>query len=262
MKNIEPHFDLTLDERGVATMTIARSGKLNLLNTTVIENLISGLNRLALDQSVRVLILAGSGESAFIGGADLKEMATLDPASAEQFITRLRNFCETVRQFPVPVLARIQGWCLGGGLEVAAACDMRIASDNAGFAMPEVQMGIPSVIHAALLPRLIGSGRARWFMLTADTINAEQALAWGLLDKVTAVADLDAEIERIVTKMLSCGAQVLRAQKKLLNAWDEMPLSESIDISIKAFGQSFANGEPNRFMSEFLAKRSGKAGST
>src|SRR5438046_7155429 len=115
-----------------------------------------------------------------IGGADIKEMAKLDQASADAFITRLRDLCEAVRQFPAPVIARLPGWCLGGGLEVAAACDFRIAAHDAMFGMPEVKVGIPSVIHAALLPRLIGWGRARWLVMTAENIDAPTALAGGV----------------------------------------------------------------------------------
>ena len=100
-----------------------------------------------------------------IGGADIKEMARLDQKSAEKFITGLRDLCEAVRIFPAPVIACLPGWCLGGGLEVAAACDFRIAAHDAKFAMPEVRVGIPSVIHAALLPRLIGWGRTRWLVM-------------------------------------------------------------------------------------------------
>ena len=97
------------------------------------------------------MILAGQSEKSMIGGADIKEMARLDQKSAEAFITRLRDLCEAVRQFPAPVIARLPGWCLGGGLEVAAACDFRIAAHDAKFGMPEVRVGIPSVIHAALV---------------------------------------------------------------------------------------------------------------
>ncbi len=131
---------------------------------------------------IRVVILAGQSEKSMIGGADIKEMAKLDQKSAEAFITRLRDLCEAVRNFPAPVIARMPGWCLGGGLEVAAACDFRIAAHDAMFGMPEVRVGIPSVIHAALLPRLIGWGRARWLVMTAENIDAPTALGWGLVD--------------------------------------------------------------------------------
>ena len=141
-------------------------------------------NSLRPTATIRVLVLAGQSEKSMIGGADIKEMATLEQKSAEAFITRLRDLCEAVRAFPAPVIARMPGWCLGGGLEVAAACDFRIAAHDARFGMPEVRVGIPSVIHAALLPRLIGWGRARWLVMTAENIDAPTALAWGLVDVV------------------------------------------------------------------------------
>ena len=139
-----------------------------------------------------------------IGGADIKEMATLDQASAEKFITGLRDLCEAVRAFPAPVIARMPGWCLGGGLEFAAACDFRIAAHDAKFGMPEVRVGIPCVIHAALLPRLIGWGRARWLVMTAENIDAPTALGWGLVDVVAPQGGLDAAVEKTVAALLEC----------------------------------------------------------
>src|SRR5205814_2383774 len=145
--------------------------------------------------------------------------AKLDQESAEAFIARLRELCEAVRQFPAPVIARLPGWCLGGGLEVAAACDFRIAAHDAMFGMPEVKVGIPSVIHAALLPRLIGWGRARWLIMTAATIDAPTAHSWGLVDAVAPEGGLDAAVEATVAQILQCGPEAMRAQKALLRQW-------------------------------------------
>jgi enoyl-CoA hydratase/carnithine racemase len=150
------------------------------------------------------LILVGGSEKSLIGGADIREMAKLDQASAEAFITRLRDLCESVRAFPAPVIARMPGWCLGGGLEVAAACDFRIAAHDAKFGMPEVRVGIPSVIHAALLPRLIGWGRARWLVMTAENIDAPTALAWGLVDVVAQPGGLDAAMRCSNARLRRC----------------------------------------------------------
>src|SRR5947209_10593419 len=183
-----------------------------------------------------------------IGGADIKEMAKLDQASAEKFITGLRDLCEAARAFPAPVIARMPGWCLGGGLEFAAACDFRIAAHDARFGMPEVKVGIPSVIHAALLPRLIGMGRARWLVMTAENIDASTALAWGLVDHVAPSGGLDDAVEHTVKALLECGPEALRIQKQLLRQWEELPLKESVNLSIGVFGQSFLSGEPQRMM--------------
>jgi enoyl-CoA hydratase/carnithine racemase len=147
------------------------------------------------------------------------------------------------------------GWCLGGGLEVAAACDFRIAAHDARFGMPEVRVGIPSVIHAALLPRLIGWGRARWLVMTAENIDAATALAWGLVDVVAAEGGLDAAVEKTVKALLECGPQALRSQKALLRQWEELPLTESINLSIGVFGRSFLTDEPKRLMQDFIDRK-------
>ena len=243
------------DPRGVVRLTICNAGSLNILGAAVTDGVREGLEALAADRDIRELVLAGQSEKSMIGGADIKEMATLDRTSAESFITRLRDLCEAVRAFPAPVIARMPGWCLGGGLEVAAACDIRIAALDAKFGMPEVRVGIPSVIHAALLPRLIGWGRTRWLLLTADTIDAPTALAWGLVDAVAPEGQLDAAVEHAVLSLLACGPQALRSQKALLRQWEELPLKESVDLSIGVFGQSYLTDEPKRLMQGFIDRK-------
>jgi enoyl-CoA hydratase len=160
-----------------------------------------------------------------------------------------------VRAFPAPVIARMPGWCLGGGLEFAAACDFRIAAHDAKFGMPEVRVGIPSVIHAALLPRLIGWGRARWLIMTAENIDAPTALAWGLVDVVAPAGGLDGAVEKTVATLLECAPEALRAQKALLRQWEDLPLKESVDLSIGIFGQAFLTGEPQRLMQGFIDRK-------
>jgi len=255
MDMLNSHCGISRDPRGVVTLTICNAGSLNILSSAVTDAVRAGLEQLAADASIRVLVLSGQSGKSLIGGADIKEMATLDQASAEAFITRLANLCEAVRAFPAPVLARMPGWCLGGGLEVAAACDIRIAAHDAKFGMPEVRVGIPSVIHAALLPRLIGWGRTRWLLLTAETIDAPTALAWGLVDAVAPEGGLDAAVEQTVKSLLACGPQALRAQKALLRQWEELPLKESVDVSIGAFGRAFLTDEPKRLMHEFVTRK-------
>jgi enoyl-CoA hydratase len=121
--------------------------------------------------------------------------------------------------------------------------------------MPEVRVGIPSVIHAALLPRLIGWGRARWLVMTAENIDAPTALAWGLVDAVAPEGGLDAAVEHTVKALLECGPEALRAQKDLLRQWEELPLTESVNLSVGAFGRSFLTGEPQRLMQGFLKRK-------
>jgi enoyl-CoA hydratase/carnithine racemase len=255
MSMLNPHCHVDRDPRGVVRLTISNAGSLNILGTPVINAVREGLQTLAKDQDIRVLVLAGQGEKSMIGGADIKEMAKLDQKSAEKFITGLRDLCEAVRAFPAPVIARMPGWCLGGGLEVAAACDFRVAAHDAKFGMPEVRVGIPSVIHAALLPRLIGWGRARWLLMTAENVDATTALAWGLIDVMAPQGGLDAAVERTIAMLLECGPAALRAQKDLLRQWEELPLKESVDLSIGAFGRSFVGGEPQRLMQDFIDRK-------
>ena len=255
MQMLNPHCGVDRDSRGVLRLTICNVGPLNILGSAAIRGVREGLETLAGESGIHVLILAGQSEKSLIGGADIKEMATFDQAAAEKFITGLRDLCEAVRAFPAPVIARMPGWCLGGGLEVAAACDFRIAAHDAKFGMPEVRVGIPSVIHAALLPRLIGSGRARWLVMTAENIDAATALAWGLVDVVAPEGGLDAAVEKTVDALLKCGPQALRAQKDLLRQWEELPLTESVNLSIGLFGRSFLTDEPKRLMQEFIDRR-------
>src|ERR1700709_2821249 len=243
------------DPPGLVRLTICNAGSLNILGSAAINGVREGLEALATDRTIRVLVIAGQSEKSMIGGADIKEMAKLDQASAEKFITGLRDLCEAVRSFPAPVIARMPGWCLGGGLEFAAACDFRIAAHDAKFGMPEVRVGIPSVIHAALLPRLIGWGRARWLVMTAATIDAPTALAWGLVDVVAAEGQLDAAVEETVSMLLECAPEALRAQKALLRQWEELPLKESINLSIGVFGQSYLTGEPQRLRHRFIDRK-------
>ncbi|MFL6792380.1 MAG: enoyl-CoA hydratase, partial [Bradyrhizobium sp.] len=254
MEMLNPHCGIDRDPRGVIRLTICNAGSLNILSSAVTDGVREGLEKLADDSDIRVLVLAGQSEKSMIGGADIKEMAHLNQKSAEAFITRLRDLCEAVRRFPAPVIARLPGWCLGGGLEVAAACDFRIAAHDAKFGMPEVKVGIPSVIHAALLPRLIGWGRARWLIMTAETIDAPTALAWGLVDMVAPQGGLDAAVEHTVKSLLECGPEALRTQKTLLRQWEELPLTESVNLSVGVFGQSFRTGEPQRLMQGFLER--------
>lgn len=248
----------SISERGVGRLQIVQSGPMNLLGTPVIDDLRAALAALQSAEGLRALVLRGDGDRAFVGGADIGEMSRLTQGRAETFITNLHDLCEQVRHFPVPVIARIPGWCLGGGLELAMACDIRIAAEEAKFGMPEVRVGIPSVIHAALMPRLLGGGRANWLLLTGETIDAATALEWGLVNGVLPLAQLDAEIDKATDGFLACGAQVLRKQKALLRSWEQLPLSQALHQSVASFGQAFTTGEPQEYMQAFLDRKAKK----
>ncbi len=249
------HCDVTRDGRGVYTAKIIDAKSLNILSTPVIESLIAALDWLAGQDDARAVILRGSGDRAFIGGADIFEMAKLDSETARTFITNLGALCEAVRRIPVPTIARLPGHCLGGGMEIAAACDIRLASTDAVFAMPEVRVGIPSVIHAVLLPRLIGPGATNWLLLTGESIDAEQALRWGFVEFLSAPGELDDLIEKTVGPIVESGPKAIRIQKALLRAWETDTIEQGITRSIDAFAEAFKTDEPQRYMDSFVNRR-------
>ncbi len=239
----------------VARVTIDNPRKLNILTPAVLRRFSEVINSLEKKPDLRAVVLTGAGEKAFIGGADLDTLGSLDPASAREFIGKIHSACAALRDCPVPVVARINGWCLGAGLELAACCDLRIAADTAAFGMPEVRLGIPSVVEAALLPRLIGAGRARWLVLTGETIAAREALAWGLVEKIVDPKDLNAAVNHTLDEILAGEPEAIRAQKRLCKLWEEAPLAESVRASIDEFARAYESGEPNRRVAAFRAAR-------
>lgn len=249
------YASLTVAPNGVGTLSIQNAGSLNILGTPVINGICEALAHVAHTPGVRVLILRGQGDKAFVAGADIKEMAALTHETASVFISQLRKLCEAVRQLPIPVIARIPGWTLGAGLEFALCCDLRIASSATKLGMPEVKVGIPSVIHAALMPRLIGKSRATWMLLTGEIIDADQGLNWGMLDKVVELEQLDAEVTRIANDLAELGTQVLAQQKRMMREWEDEPLETSIDKSIDEFASAFDTGEPQHYMGKFLKEK-------
>ncbi len=248
-------ISLRFDERGVAEVTIDHAGKLNILDRALMAELVAATERLAAAEGLRAIVLRGAGDKAFIGGADLREMAALDAASAAPFITALHQVCDGLRRLPVPVVARIDGYALGAGLEIAASCDLRIASDRTVFGMPEVRVGIPSVIEAALLPRLIGWGRARRLLLTGETIGAAEAERWGLVERVVPAAALDDAVAETLAQLLAAGPRALALQKALMRDWEEGGVIGAIERGISSFAEAFTTDEPRRMMRAFLDAR-------
>lgn len=249
---------LAVESRGeagrIATVTIDNPAKLNILDPAGIAALKRTLDGLAADEALRVVVLRGAGNRAFIGGADIRAMTALGPESARSFITEFHRACASIRRLPVPAIARIEGYALGAGLEIAASCDLRIAADNAKFGMPEVKVGIPSVIEAALLPRLVGWGRARRLLYTGEIIDAGTAERWGLVERVVAADGLDAGVEEWVAAILAAAPRAIRLQKALIGEWEERRLGEAIERGIDAFAEAYTTPEPAKRMAEFLQK--------
>lgn len=244
-----------LDANGIATLTLRNAKALNIVGTQGILELTAAIDTLRARDDVRVLVLRGDGDRAFIGGADINEMATLTPSTAEAFITRLKNLCEAVRNFPTPVIARLSGYTLGGGLEVAAACDLRISSSTGVYGMPEVAVGIPSVIHAVLLPMLVGQSRATWLLMTGESIDAATALQWGLVQEICDPAQLDGRVAALAARLAGFGTAALAQQKALMRSWQSLPPEAAIEATVAEFGRAFATGEPQRYMEAFKNRK-------
>jgi enoyl-CoA hydratase len=253
-----PSVSVRLDQRPqgtIAHVTIENAAKLNTLDSQLMISFVGQVEGLGAHEDLRAVVLTGAGPKAFIGGANINEMAGLTADSAEGFITLVHRTCESLRDLPVPVIARVNGYALGAGLEVAAACDLRIASSNAMFGMPEVKVGIPSVVEAALLPGLIGWGRTRELLLFGENIDAQTALRWGLVEHVVEPAELDSAVEARLASLLAAGPQAVRLQKKLIRNWEDSTITQGVRAGIEAFKQAWETDEPARMMGAFAKRR-------
>lgn len=242
---------------GIVTITYDRRSKLNALNSDGIDELSRSFNEIIDDTTIRVVILTGAGQRAFVGGADIVELSQLNPETARNFITSLHDLFTIIRNFPVPVIAEINGYALGAGMELAAACDLRIASNTAIFGMPEVKVGVPSVIEAALLPRLVGWGKANYLVLSGENIDAVTAYEWGFLESLASPERLRQESMRIAGAIANSGPSAVRSQKELIRNWEKLSLEDSINLSIDVFSDSYKSDEPKLMMEPFLNRKNG-----
>jgi enoyl-CoA hydratase len=251
--------DISWDRRSsgvVAHVVFDNARRLNVLNPPALLDLTEAFRSLAREDDLRVVVLSGAGGRAFIGGADINHMAAMRKAEdGRAFITLVHKLCQSIRDCPVPVICRLEGYTLGAGLEVAAACDMRIAADDAHFGMPEVKVGIPSVVEAALLPRLIGWGRTSWMLLTAENIGAAKAEAWGLVEEVVPASKIAEAVERCVHSIVEGTPLAVRAQKRLMRRWERLSLDEAVQAGIDAFAQSVSDGEHIAPMTAFVNRK-------
>lgn len=243
----------------IATVTVDNQRRLNCLASPTIVALTQAFTSLGEDESLRAVILTGAGDKAFIGGADLNELGACCADSVRLFITRLHQACLAIRTCPVPVIGRVNGFCLGAGLEVAASCDMRVSSDNAVYGMPEVHMGLPSVIEAALLPGLIGWGKTREILITGETFGAEPALAMGFVQKVVPMAALDHAVDHWLALIGRATPKAVRNQKALMNRWERVSVEEGVYAGIDAISEAYTTGEPQAAIKAFFDAKRQKA---
>ena len=255
MISLEEGVEPMVGNDSVAVTRLNGRGPLNLLGRSVFNDLNDELDRLNLDRNVRAMILIGSGDQAFSAGVDLHQMKDLNPVDAESFITELHAPARKLLTMSIPAIAAIKGPCLGGALELILACDIRIATGDAIFGLPEVQVGIPSVIEASLLPPTIGLGRARRMLLTGETVNAAEALAIGLVDRVVSADQLMDAAQETANTFLGMSRDVVASQKDIVAKWLELGEEDSAAFTIREFSRIFATPAPHEGMSAFLEKR-------
>ncbi len=232
-------------------LTLQRPEKRNALTQPLIEQLTAELQRSDADPAIRGVIVAGAAPS-FCAGVDLHEFAEATPDSARALIVALSLLCATVRGLSKPVACAIQGHCLGGALELAACADFRIATTDAHLGMPEVVLGLPSVIDAVMLGHLIGVGRARELLLTGEPISGETAFQWGLVNRLSAsenLIDVAADLLHQATRHLP---EVIAAQKRLHQQWLDLPYSEAVERSVDSLVDAFRSGHPQRLAANRL----------
>lgn len=247
---------ITLERRGaVAILTINRPDKLNALNRQVHAEAVRALDELKHDESVRVLVITGSGEKAFVAGADIKEFRDQTPITQrDQFYER--TLFNSIDTFPKPVIAMINGFCLGGGNELALACDLRICSEHAKFSQPEINLGlIPGGGGTQRLTRLIGEGRAMEIALTGDMIDAQTAYTFGLVNHVYPAVELEEKTMELANKIAEKAPIALQLAKEAVKFASRSNLDEGLRREVDLFALCFSTEDKKEGVSAFLEKR-------
>lgn len=238
-----------------AVITISREKALNALNSQVLDELNETLDAVNLEE-VRCLILTGAGAKSFVAGADIGEMSTLTKAEGEAFGKKGNDVFRKLETFPIPVIAAVNGFALGGGCEISMSCDIRICSDNAVFGQPEVGLGItPGFGGTQRLARLVGPGMAKQMIYTARNIKADEALRIGLVNAVYTQDELMAAAEKMAAGIAKNAPIAVRNCKKAINDGLDADMDEAIVIEEKLFGDCFESYDQKEGMAAFLEKR-------
>ncbi len=245
---------MRVERRGAVHWVILDRPPLNLFVPELIAQLRAAVDALAADPAVRLAVVTGHGR-AMTAGMQVQALRDLTPASAKALITALHGAIHAVHEAPFPTVAMVNGPSLGAGFELAMACDMRTAAEDAVLGLPEVKVGVPSVIEAALLRRLVGPGRAAEILLTGEPITARQALDWGLVNRVAPRADLERVTEALIAPILAAAPSAIRLQKELIVRWRNADEQSAVHFGINAFAQCYATGEPREAIAAFLEKR-------
>lgn len=242
----------------VAYVTVDNIEHRNRLGKSGKDELAAAFSMLAANDNLRVAVLTGGGDKSFIAGSDISEMKNQDVAGQRVVGTKTHLACDSIRQMPVPVLARINGYCLGSGMELAAACDMRAAADHAKFGLPEVKFGLPAGMEACLLPLLIGWGKTNEIVLTGEMMDAQEAYRCGFLERLVPASGLDAAIEEWVSAICIAGPRAVRLQKSLVRDWERMSIRDAIYQGIQVCAEARTTDEPVRLMQAFMDRKINK----
>ena len=252
--------NLKLEKKdGVAVLTINRPDKLNALNDHTIRELDAAFTSLGSDPEVRGVILTGAGEKAFVAGADIGELSTQRPVDGKETSLRGQRVLDRIEGLGKPVIAAVNGFALGGGCEIALACHVRVASENARLGTPEVKLGIMCGYGGSQrLPRLVGKGRALEILLTGEMVDAQEALRIGLVNRVVPKDALLAESEALLRKMLANGPVSLRFTLEAVNQGLAMTLAEGQRLEATLFGLLCTTEDMKEGTRAFLEKRPAK----
>lgn len=251
-------FVLYEQKGAVGIITINREKALNALNSTVLEEIDAALDGVDLE-TVRCLILTGAGQKSFVAGADIGEMSTLTKAEGEAFGKKGNDVFRKLETFPIPVIAAVNGFALGGGCEISMSCDIRICSDNAVFGQPEVGLGItPGFGGTQRLARIVGPGMAKQMIYSARNIKADEALRIGLVNAVYPQEELMAAAEKLAGTIAKNAPIAVRNCKKAINEGLEVDMDQAIVIEEKLFGDCFETEDQKYGMAFFLDKNKEK----
>ncbi|MBP2638201.1 MAG: crt 1 [Firmicutes bacterium] len=241
---------------GIGVITLSRPKALNALNYEMLKELDDLLDRLAQDETVKVVVITGSGNKAFVAGADITEMQKLSALDGRKWGKFGQAVFNKLENLPQPVIAAVNGFALGGGCELAMACDIRIASETARFGQPEVTLGItPGFAGTQRLPRLIGKGRAKELLFTGDIIDAQEAYRLGLVNKVTIPEELISTARALAEKIMSRAEVAVKLCKAAVNEGLDMDSESSIAYEAEVFGLCFATLDQKEGMTAFIEKR-------
>ena len=244
----------------VAYVSINNAAKRNALAAEDRAQFAETMHALAQKSELRAVVITGTGDKSFIGGANIGQMSEFpNPYAASEGSRKTHLACDSVRRMPVPVIARINGYCLGTGMEIAACCDLRVAADSAMFGMPEVRHGIPSGMEACLLPRLIGWGKTMELVLTGTMMDAQEAYRCGFVQRVVPMSGLDASVEDWIAAIVTAGPRAVRIQKALAADWERMSYADAVQRGIDAIGKAHMTDEPRRLMKAFLERKRTRA---